>query len=403
MIKADPNALAIIQTLKQKGHLALFAGGVVRDFLLERTAPDADIATSAHPEEIFQIFPRCLEVGAAFGVVHVIIDKKSYEVATFRKESSYSDGRHPDRVEASTPQEDASRRDFTINGMFFDPETNTILDFVEGQKDIEKRLIRAIGNPIERFQEDRLRMLRAVRFSAVLQFDIEKKTELAIVKEAPNLFPSVSAERALDELSKMGKSRHFAEGVAKLAAYGLLEQIFPLVSGPGLLRGLEALEEVDLQVPIVLKLALLFLDLSHEQRIESIQALHIRKVDVKMLELFSKLKKLLEDTEKACLYEAVLIMADALSPVCLSVLKPCFKAETQWYEKVRQKFTFHIEKIQKKEPLVGSSDLKKEGILPGKLMGELLKAAHKLSIEKDIQDKRSLLLALKDLPAWPAE
>lgn len=403
MVLVDLTALQIIKTLKKAGHTALLAGGCVRDFLLNRVAPDADIATSAHPEEIFQIFPRCLEVGAVFGVVHVVIDKKNYEVATFRKESTYSDGRHPDQIEIGTPEEDASRRDFTINGMFFDIETNTILDFVEGRKDIEKRLIRAIGKPIERFQEDRLRMLRAVRFSATLQFDIEKETECAIIEESKHLFPSVSPERALDELNKMGKSEHFAEGIAKLAAYGLLEQIFPLLSGDGLFQGLKALEKVDVQAPIVLKLALLFLDLSHEERLKSIQALHIRKVDIRLLETFSDLKKLLEEKENASLAEAALIMADDLSAVCLKALKGCFEEGAFWYQKMQDQLAFHIEKIKQKKPLIASHDLKKEGVTPGKIMGLLLKEAQTLSVEKDIKDKATLLAELKALPLWPTD
>ena len=185
---SDARALAeqVCRVLRDAGHQAYFVGGCVRDILLEREPVDYDVATDATPERVQQLFPRSLAVGAQFGVVVVTEDSPSgdslqVEVATFRSDIGYSDGRHPDRVVyAKSPQEDAKRRDFTINALLLDPETNEILDFVGGRGDLRAGIIRAIGNAEDRFREDKLRMVRAVRFAARFRYAIEEATFAAI-------------------------------------------------------------------------------------------------------------------------------------------------------------------------------------------------------------------------------
>ncbi|MBL9124924.1 MAG: CCA tRNA nucleotidyltransferase, partial [Planctomycetaceae bacterium] len=191
-------ALGVVQRLVEAGYIAYWAGGCVRDQLLGRIPKDYDVATNAAPDQVRQIFGRrrTHAVGAAFGVITVAGPPGAghVEVATFRRDLAYSDGRRPDAVEYSSPVEDASRRDFTINGLFFDPLAAQIIDFVGGQADLERGVIRAIGDPAARIVEDKLRMLRAVRFAATFGFELEPETRAAVAAPAAEL-PVVSAER----------------------------------------------------------------------------------------------------------------------------------------------------------------------------------------------------------------
>ncbi|PYL40378.1 MAG: phosphohydrolase, partial [Verrucomicrobia bacterium] len=164
----EKTACEIVAQLRGRGHIAYFAGGCVRDIVRGKTPKDFDIATDAKPEAVQQIFSRTYAVGAHFGVIVVVENGFQFEVATFRSDDVYVDGRRPSAVRFSSPEEDAKRRDFTINGMFYDPVATEVIDFVGGRADLEARLVRAIGDPAERFKEDRLRMLRAVRFATVL-------------------------------------------------------------------------------------------------------------------------------------------------------------------------------------------------------------------------------------------
>jgi hypothetical protein len=195
-------AVAVVERLREAGFEALFAGGCVRDMLLDQEPQDYDVATNARPEEIRRLFPRGRLVGAQFGVVLVRRFGWDLEVATYRSDGTYSDGRRPDQVEFGSREEDAQRRDFTINGMFFDPLTEAVIDHVGGRADLDARLIRTIGAPEDRFAEDHLRMLRAVRFAARLGFDVEPPTMTAIQQHAAKL-TAISAERIWSELEKI--------------------------------------------------------------------------------------------------------------------------------------------------------------------------------------------------------
>jgi poly(A) polymerase len=203
-------AVEIIRQIRESGFQAFFVGGCVRDLIMGRPPGDYDVTTDAHPEAVLRLFPEGLTVGVQFGVVIVPRSAGNVEVATFRRDGRYTDGRHPDRVVYSkTPQEDAQRRDFTINGLLFDPLENKVLDFVGGQADIRLRRVRTIGDPFARFAEDRLRMLRAVRFAARFDFQLEAKTAEAIRQLAPEI-RDVSAERMGSEIIRIlteGKAR----------------------------------------------------------------------------------------------------------------------------------------------------------------------------------------------------
>jgi len=222
-MEARAFAERICRTLRGAGHQAFLVGGCVRDILLGREPADYDVATDATPDRVQQLFPRSLAVGAQFGVIVVTDDSAAgepaqVEVATFRSDIGYSDGRHPDRVVyATSPQEDVKRRDFTINALLLDPATNEILDFVGGRDDLRAGIIRAIGRPEERFREDKLRMVRAVRFAARFRYVIHSATFSAIVNLAPEVH-QVSAERLRDELTKL-----LTEGAAR-RAFELLDE-----------------------------------------------------------------------------------------------------------------------------------------------------------------------------------
>src|ERR1700678_3922236 len=182
----NPRARDIVAQLQRAGHTAYFAGGCVRDRLLGKEAKDYDIATSALPEQVQKLFPRVTDVaGKCFGVVRVMAGDESFEVATFRQDGPYKDGRHPESVRFATAEEDAQRRDFTINGLFYDPVAEKLIDYVGGEADLRAKVLRAIGVPADRFGEDQLRLLRAIRFAARLNFKIEPYTWEAICAMAP--------------------------------------------------------------------------------------------------------------------------------------------------------------------------------------------------------------------------
>lgn len=219
-------AVEIIERLTKAGYKALLAGGCVRDMLLGREPKDYDVATSATPEQVVKLFPKAQTVGAHFGVVIVRLNHEHVEVATFRSDGSYSDGRRPDSVTYSTPELDAQRRDFTVNGLFFDPIQEEVIDYVGGQNDLRMGLLRAIGVAKDRFEEDRLRMLRAVRFATVLGFDIEHATWESIAGLAPKI-KSVSIERIRDEFVKIMLSPNRVRGFDLLVSSGLLQEFLP--------------------------------------------------------------------------------------------------------------------------------------------------------------------------------
>ena len=222
-----PEAEIVVRRLAEAGHQAVYAGGCVRDALLHRPYPDVDIATSATPEQVQAIFPKASDPqGKAFGVIRLKQGDHLFEIATFRVDGPYLDGRRPSSVTFTTAEEDAKRRDFTVNGMFFDPLKQRVLDFVQGQGDLKAKTIRAIGEPSARFTEDRLRLFRAIRFAVQLGFQIESKTWNAIVELAPES-KNLAPERIRDELIKIFTSPDPARGLDLLHDSGLVAVWLP--------------------------------------------------------------------------------------------------------------------------------------------------------------------------------
>lgn len=219
-------ARSIVQRLQDAGFTALYAGGCVRDQLRGVEPHDYDIATDARPEQVQELFRRTVAVGAHFGVIIVIENGAEFQVASFRADGLYIDGRHPETVTFSTPEKDAERRDFTVNGLFFDPIRQQLIDYVGGRKDLEAKILRAIGDPAARFREDRLRMLRAIRFASVLGFEIEPETWKSVQENARHIH-EVSAERIREELVKIFLSPQRVRGWDLLDQSGLMREILP--------------------------------------------------------------------------------------------------------------------------------------------------------------------------------
>jgi len=250
-------ARKIVERLRGEGHIAYFAGGCVRDIVRRVTPKDYDVATSATPETVQKLFPRTHAVGAHFGVIIVLENGFQFEVATFRSDDAYIDGRHPTAVHFSSPEEDARRRDFTINGMFYDPVAEEVIDLVGGRADIDAKLVRAIGDPAQRFAEDRLRMLRAVRFATVLDYEIDKQTWDALVANASSI-NQISAERIRDELVRIFLSPNRVRGWDLFDSSGLMGAILPeLEAMKGVLQPEQFHPEGDVFVHTRLMLQLL--------------------------------------------------------------------------------------------------------------------------------------------------
>ena len=383
-------ARSIVDTLSQAGFIAYYAGGWVRDYLLNHPSDDIDIATNAPPEVIQSLFPKTVPIGIAFGIILVIIDQHQYEVATFRQDLEYQDGRRPSRIAFCTAIEDAKRRDFTINGMFFDPATEKVLDYVGGQEDLQKKIIRAIGDPHARIQEDRLRMIRAVRFACRFHFEIAPKTEEAIKIHAKELFPAVAIERVWQELSKGNEVGKLPEMLLRLHEFGLLGVIFQsleTVSLDEIEKRLSPTKHYPKETPAIAFLLPLF---SKEEGFTLCKKLKLPNEDLHFVTFLDHCRKILNSSH-AELFDWAYLYANPLSEISLAIL-----SDPKKHVKRREELKNSIQRILQKNPVVQSSDLMRVGIAPGKKMGELLKAAERIAINEQIDDPTVILDRMKD-------
>jgi len=301
-------AIKIIKRLKHNGFQALLAGGCVRDMLLRRPASDYDVATNAQPGDVIKLFRRTLKVGAKFGVVIVLLEGKQVEVATFRTETGYADGRHPSVVKFAGAAEDASRRDFTINGMFYDPVKARVIDYVDGRSDLRKKLIRTIGKPKERFSEDYLRMLRAVRFSTQLSFAIDPATFSAIRSNARKI-TDISGERIAIELEAILVNPDRSVGASMLAKSGLAKAIFPGFISERVKFAISVLGLLRKKVDFALALASLFAGCPTKFALKSCQILKLSRSRNKHIKfLLANRGKLLDD--KMSLAELKMVLSE---------------------------------------------------------------------------------------------
>jgi poly(A) polymerase len=408
MTTADPKrefAVEVVRRLQDDGFRALWAGGCVRDFLMGRVPKDYDVATDARPDSVRQLFGmrRTLAVGASFGVIVVVGSKKAgnIEVATFRTEGAYADGRRPGHVVFSTPEEDAQRRDFTINGMFYDPLAEKVYDYVGGEQDLAAGIVRAIGNPAARMSEDKLRLLRAVRFAATLAFELEAATADAVSAQAGEI-RVVSAERITQELRRMLVDSHRGRAMELARQLGLLAEIVPelapaLRPGPSeeatpawtqALRRLHLLNEPNFELATAALLLALReagseagkickrLRMSNEE-VDTIGWLlqHVEVVRVSQSKSLAELKRLLAQSSARDLLE--LARVDALARD--GDLSPVMHCE----ELLRQTPAARLDP----PPLITGGDLIALGLEPGKLFRQILDAVRDAQLNEEISTK----------------
>ena len=409
----DRFAKAIVETLNRAGFVAYYAGGWVRDFILHLPSDDVDIATNAPPETIQALFPHTVPLGIAFGIVLVIYEGHPFEVATFRKDLDYRDGRRPSRVEFSTPEEDAKRRDFTINGLFYDPIRNEVLDFVEGRTDIIARVIRAIGDPHQRIKEDRLRMVRAIRLACRLNFSIEKNTQEAIRARANELMPAVAIERIVQELTKIHAYHALPKMLLMLHEYHLLTAIFPelhSVSLQDLEERIEPITRYPTSAPLLLYLLPLFPSYTLEQQLFLSKELKCSNIDQQWIQYLSQAKKIIYDDERGVRpienVEWVHFYAHSFCQAILQILaahrspdeaQTFLNAHSQRMATLRQA----IENVQSRTPVIRAENLLRIGIPPGVEMGTLLKEAERISCNEQIFSPALVIEKLRHTPFWP--
>lgn len=411
MTEAFEHAKAIVAKLQRDGHVAYFAGGWVRDYIMGHPSDDIDIATDASPPQIMDLFSQTLLVGLAFGIVIVIVEGHQFEVATFRKDLHYIDGRHPQGILRSTPLEDALRRDFTINGMFYDPIEEVVHDYVHGREDIHLRVIRTIGDPYERFFEDRLRMLRAFRFAARFNFAIDLETQEAIRETTDKFFPSVSMERVWQEFNKMATYPGFDHAIVEMHRLALLTVIFPELEEvhlKDLREWVKPYAHFPQNCPTIFYLMTLFPFLSLAQKIDIARRIKASNKDIKLIEFLDNLHQLIEKDEHHSsrdFYEWVHLLVHPHCLLGLQVLASHYPDEQrllflQEMENLSKKLQPHVERFKTGKPLVSAALLSQHGIKPGKKMGLLLKEAERLAIQEDWHEPLPIMNQLMTLPLW---
>ena len=384
-------AIKITKRLHDNGFEALFAGGCVRDMLLRRRAKDYDVATNAEPSDVIKLFKRTLKVGAKFGVVIVRIDGCQVEVATFRTEAEYSDGRHPGDVKFSDAAEDASRRDFTINGMFYDPLKKKVVDYVNGQADLKSRIVRTIGTPRKRFSEDYLRMLRAVRFSTQLGFAIEPQTFSAICINARNI-AKISGERIAMEFEGILASPNRFAGASVLIESGLAEAVFP-----GFVReqpkfAIKVLSQLRRKVDFALALAGFFAGSESEFALTKLKILKLSRSQNRHIKfLLTNRGQLLDD--RMSLAQLKMLLAEPYFWDLYELQRAIQKAEPDGRKSIASliKLSKRINALGDVElrpkPLLNGHELIRLGAIQGPGLGQLAEEMYIAQLEGKLQTK----------------
>jgi poly(A) polymerase len=381
-------AIKIIKQLHRSGFEALLAGGCVRDMFLGKAASDYDVATNARPKNVIKLFKRTLKIGAKFGVVIVLIEGRRVEVATFRTETGYADGRHPSAVKFAGAAEDASRRDFTINGMFYDPLKKKVIDYVNGQADLKKELIRTIGRPAERFGEDYLRMLRAVRFSTQLGFAIEPRTFSAIRSSAKNI-SKTSGERIAMELEAILVNPNRSAGVLLLAKSRLAEAIFPGFAGEKIKPAIKVLSRLRKKSDFPLALASLFACCSTEFAVEKCKVLKLSRSQTKHIKfLLANRGKLLD--KKMSLAQLRLIVSEPYFGDLYELQRAIQKADRRSVSvlvTLRKRIKALGDVELRPKPLLNGHDLIRLGAVQGPGLGQLAEEMYIAQLEGKLQRK----------------
>jgi len=378
-------AIQIVKRLRGAGFEALLAGGCVRDMLLKRRPSDYDVATKAKPNDVVKLFRRTLKVGAKFGVVVVLTDKTQIEVATFRTESGYADGRHPSKVRFATAVEDAARRDFTINAMFYDPVAKEVIDYYGGGGDLKNKIIRTVGEPSERFSEDYLRMLRAIRFSAQLDFAIEPQTKTAICNHAEKI-TKISGERIAAELEGILVSPNRAKGVQLLIETGLAGFIFTSCACQSAGFIVRLLSHLPSKIDFPLGLATLFTSYETDYALEKCKLLKLSRNQNKHIKfLLDHRGKLLRDISVA---ELKLLLSKPYFGDLFALQKAIQRASNKGIGplvKLRRRIN-RLKGVElRPKPLLNGRDLMALGVVPGPLLGQLSREMYIAQLEGKLQ------------------
>lgn len=407
MAATDPKkqrefAISVVRALRERGYTAYWAGGCVRDQVLGRVPKDYDVATNATPDEVRKVFgfKRTLAVGAAFGVIAVNGPPGAgqIEVVTFRTDSTYRDGRHPDSVSFSTPQKDALRRDFTINGLFYDPIEDHVVDYVGGVEDIKRRLIKAIGDPRQRFEEDKLRMLRAIRFVAELEFDLDVATYEAIRAMAPQI-TQVSQERILMELERLLTAPGREKGIRLLRKSGLWREILRELDPPN--DAAEALWNVNLQILAQLEepgfplaFAVLACGLIAPTGIKSVcRRLRMSNEQSDKIQWLLENEKALDGAEGKRWSEVQPILISPHVEDLLKLMEARAHLENRPLDSViwcRQRLRWPKEQLDP-PPLIRGDDLLKTGMVQGPLYREILEQVRKAQLDGVVTNREEAI------------
>jgi poly(A) polymerase len=383
-------ATDIVRTLQQAGHAALWAGGCVRDELLGLAPNDYDVATDAKPEQVRKLFRRTVAVGAAFGVIEVVGPRGdggeflTVEVATFRSDGAYIDGRRPESVVFSSPQEDAERRDFTINGMFFDPLKGELIDYVGGRRDLDAKVLRAIGDAAARFTEDKLRVLRAVRIAARFGLAIDPDTLAAGKRIAPEI-TVVSAERIAEELRKLLAHPNRVRGVSLLRMFELADVILPEIRGKSDWRVLAGLG-TEASFPLAFAALLCALDAPTVEKI----------ADRLKLSSAEKVRAAWLVENKDFLRDAPAMKPSTLYPMLvhpgvgelLSLNRALGVSSVEYCERVLRDTPAEVLNPQ---PLITGEDLIAAGLKPGPAFKRILEAARAAQLDGELRSKDEAL------------
>lgn len=410
-LEKDPHFLAareLVTTLHEAGYIAYFAGGWVRDFLLGHIADDIDIASQAPPEKVMELFPHTVAVGVAFGVVLVIHRGYSFEVSSFRTDGLYLYGRRPETVHFSTPEEDAERRDLTVNGMFYDPLTHTVIDYVQGEEDLRRGIIRAIGNPDERIQEDRLRMMRAIRMMARFDFRLDEATRQAIRRYSSSLLPAVAIERVWQELQKMASYPGMARGILELYAVGLFTHIFPQllhITQADIELAVGGFSNYPAKTPAILYMAQFFLQMNPHDAEQFFRSLKVSHAEIHLLLYYLHVRSLY-NTPSNSRVEWMKAYAHPDARLCRQVYAASECSEEHrapflaYHEAQTEHLAPHILRYQQHHTLLKASDLFALGEKPSPFLGLLLREGERLCIERDLHDTASVLTALQSTELW---
>jgi len=383
-------AITIIEKLRGEGFEALLAGGCVRDMLLGREAKDYDIATNAKPDEVSKLFRRTLEVGAKFGVVIVLLDDQQIEVATFRTESGYVDGRHPTEVAFATAREDASRRDFTINAMFYDPAAEEVIDYFDGRDDLQRKVVKTVGDAQQRFKEDYLRMLRAVRFSAQLGFKIESQTWQGVCDNSEKI-SKISGERICMELGGILTCQAKSYAAQMLFDSGLSRAIFDNFDDESATVGIAVLEKMPDDVEFIAGLAGFFAGFETNDAIAKCEILSLsKKQNNKLRFLLSNRDQLLNEnmslsglkTFLASDYFAELYELEA------AIQKTQNENELSSLAALKERIESLGDIDYSPAPLLNGRDLQELGLVEGPGLGELAKQLYIAQLEEEITTKQ---------------